>query len=59
MKNVDFIIPLFGGAAMWFFPEKMVKQTDVSFNKKVSLIKKCGMVLILVSILYYIIGIFS
>ncbi len=59
MSYVDIIIPLIGGIIFTFFPENLLKTRDDTFEKKKSLLKKCGYLLLGVSMLYLIIIIFN
>ena len=59
MGYIDVIIPLVAGVTFTMAPDVLIKPTDTNFEKKKSLIKKGGLVLIGVSILYFLIKIFG
>jgi hypothetical protein len=59
MSYIDLIIPLIGGIIFTFFPDTLIKTKDDTFEKKKSLLKKCGYLLLAVSILYLFIILFS
>ena len=59
MSYIDLIIPLIGGIIFTFYPEKLLKIKDNTFEKKKSLLKKCGYLLLGVSVLYLFIILFS
>ena len=59
MGYIDVAIPLIAGIACLAIPDKFVKPTDPDYEKKKSLIKKCGYVLTGVAILYFFIKLFA
>jgi hypothetical protein len=59
MGYIDIAIPLIAGLVFIAIPDKLIKTKDVTYEKKKSLLIKCGFGLITVSVLYYIIKIFG
>lgn len=59
MGYIDVAIPLIVGIIFLTIPDKLVKPTDIAFEKKKSLIKKCGYVLLGVAVLYFAIKYFN
>jgi hypothetical protein len=59
MSYIDLVIPLIGGIVFAFFPEFLLKTKDDTFEKKKSLIKKCGYALLGVSVLFLILILFK
>ena len=58
MGYIDIAIPLIAGLVFIAIPDILIKTRDVTYEKKKSLITKCGYVLIVVSVLYFIAKIF-
>jgi hypothetical protein len=59
MGYIDILIPLIAGIVFLMIPDKLIKARDATYEKKKSLLKKCGYLLIGVSILYFVIKTFS
>jgi hypothetical protein len=59
MNFIDVLIPLFGGIYLLVSGEKLLNQMDPSFEKKKRLLKRSAYGLIIVSIGYFIIRVFS
>ena len=59
MGYIDIAISLIAGLVFIAIPDKLIKTKDVTYDKKKSLLIKCGFGLITVSVLYYIIKIFG
>ncbi len=59
MGYFDIAIPLIAGLVLIAIPDKLIKTGDATYEKKKSLIRKSGYVLIAVSILYFIVRIFG
>lgn len=58
MGYIDIAIPLIAGLIFITIPDKLIKTIDASYEKKKALLKKCGYVLIAVSVGYFIIKMF-
>ena len=59
MSYIDVAIPLIAGLVFIAIPNKLIKTRDATYQKKKSLITKCGYILIAVSVLYFIGKIFG
>ena len=58
MNFFDVLIPLFGGIYLLTSGDKLIKTTDSSFEQKKGLIKKAGIALIAVSVIYLVVKMF-
>lgn len=54
MGYIDIAIPLIAGLVILAIPDKFIKTEDANYEKKKSLLIKCGYGLIAVSVLYFI-----
>jgi hypothetical protein len=59
MTFIDVLIPLFGGIYLLVSGENLLKPMDPSFEKKKRLLKRSAYGLIIVSLGYFIINVFS
>lgn len=57
MSYIDIAIPLISGLVFITIPDKLIKTRDATYEKKKSLIKKSGYILIAVSVGYFIVKI--
>lgn len=53
----DILIPLLGGILFFFFPDILIKNKDAGSDRRSKTLKICGIVLIAVSIVYFILKI--
>ncbi len=59
MDYIDILIPLIIGMVFLIVPGKLINSKDGAYEKKKSLIKKCGYLLVGVSTLSFVIKTFS
>lgn len=59
MNYIDVLIPLLGGIYLLTSSDKLIKVTDSSFEQKKRLIKKAGIGLIAISVIYFIVKMFG
>jgi len=59
MGYINIAIPLIAGLVFIAIPDKLIKTRDATYEKKKSLLTKCGYGLIAVSVLYFIVKIFG
>lgn len=59
MGYIDIAIPLVAGLIFIAFPDKLIKTKDATFEKRKSLLTKCGFLLIIVAVLFFVIKIFE
>jgi len=59
MSYIDIFIPLSIGVIGLLFPDIVIPKQDASYEKKKSLLKKGGSLLIGVSIIYFLILLFE
>ncbi len=52
---IDVIIPLVGGLAAFFYPEILIKNRDATYERRSRILKMVGIVLVAISIAYFII----
>ena len=59
MGYIDIAIPLIAGLVFIAIPDKLIKTRDATYEKKKSLVTKCGYILIAASGLYFIVKVFG
>jgi len=59
MSYIDIFIPLFAGIIFIAFPDILIQKQDATYEKKKSLFKKGGLVLIGVAAIYLLVLLLS
>ncbi|MGN6646412.1 MAG: hypothetical protein ACTHJT_07775 [Cytophaga sp.] len=59
MSYIDIFIPFSAGIILFLFPDILIKKQDAEYEKKKSIFKKGGMVLLGVSALYLLVLLLS
>ncbi|CAN5707155.1 hypothetical protein BH10BAC2_BH10BAC2_43060 [soil metagenome] len=59
MGYINIAIPLIAGIILIAIPDRLIKTRDTTYEKKKSLLTKCGFALIIVSVFYFIIKMFE
>jgi hypothetical protein len=59
MSYIDVLVPFLGGIFLLLFGEKLITTRDASFEKKKGLLKKLGVGLVLVSLIYLVVNFFE
>ncbi|CAN5681433.1 hypothetical protein BH11BAC3_BH11BAC3_34780 [soil metagenome] len=55
MGYINIVIPLFAGLLLLAIPGKLIKTRDATYEKKKSLLKIAGYVIIVVAVLYFVV----